>query len=388
MESFTTFVPTYFGSESFLSLGKLTAALNMKKALILCSKSVMQHGELAQKMLKDVSIQSVVCADIQPEPTDQSIERVCAFARREKGIDGIIAIGGGSCMDTAKCVNVLLNNEGTIEDFASVGGNRPTVPGFPLVLIPTTAGTGAECTYSSIFISSSSGRKMSVRKPNCTLARLAIVDPQLSRYMPGELTVATGIDALCHAVEAYTVLQTNPVSDALAKEAISLIYRNLPQALCRGDEDLCVRQDLANAASMAGMAFANSMLHLVHAIGHSLGTVLHKPHGLMVGQALPAVVNLIADAVPDRIQTIGSLIDTSFAEDASKAQIGRKTAQRICEFYEHVGFPTLKELGATREQAFEAEKYVRLDGCFAFSPQKVSDAEIHDLLIQTYERRF
>ena len=101
MGSFTTFVPAYFGSDSFLSVGKLTAELNMKKALILCGKSAIRHGELAQKLLKDVSIQSVVFTDIQPEPTDQSIEKACAFARQENGIDGIIAIGGGSCMDTA-----------------------------------------------------------------------------------------------------------------------------------------------------------------------------------------------------------------------------------------------------------------------------------------------
>lgn len=388
MGSFTTFVPAYFGSDSFLSVGKLTAELNMKKALILCGKSAIRHGELAQKLLKDVSIQSVVFTDIQPEPTDQSIEKACAFARQENGIDGIIAIGGGSCMDTAKCVNVMLNNAGSLDDYAVTGENRPTAPGFPLVLIPTTAGTGSECTAASIFISSNTGRKMSVRKLNCTLASLAIVDPQLSRYMPDKLTIATGIDALCHAFEAYTVPQTNPISDALAKEAISLIYKNLPQALCQRAEDLYARQALADAASMAGMAFANSMLHLVHAIGHSLGAVLHQSHGLMVGQALPAVVNYIADAVPDRIQTIGALMDISFAENVSEEQVGRKTAQRICEFYDRVGFPTLKELGATREQVFEAEKFVRLDGCFPFSPKKVSDAEIHDLLAQTYERQF
>ena len=382
---FVSFVPIYFGKGSLHILGKLAADMGIKKVLIVCDGSLTAFGSRAADILQESGIESLTFCEIQPEPTDESIQKG-VNAASDRGVDGIIGIGGGSSLDTAKCINVMLNNPDDLTTYASIGKDQPTKPGFPLILIPTTAGTGAECTFSSIFTCTATGQKMSVRKPNCTLARAAVVDPVLSMQMPKMLTLASGVDALCHAMEAYTVKQTNPVSDALAKESVSLVYQYLPRAVNNGMQDMEAREQMANAAALAGMAFGNTMLHLAHAIGHSMGAVLHQPHGLIVGQALPEVMEWIGEVYPKRISSLGVQIGVPLAEMGNTQKAGKIVKKALYRFYEEIGFPTLQDMGISLEEIMKAVPLVEKDGCFRFSPRSMDRRQIAESLRHIYER--
>ena len=369
MSKFVSFVPAYFGKGSLDMLGQLATDKQISKALIVCDQALADIGQRVSTLLRKAGIDSILFTDIRPEPTDESIMNGVNAANSSGDIDGVIGIGGGSSLDTAKCINVLLNNPGPLKLYASIGGDLPTKTGFPLILVPTTAGTGAECTFSSIFTCMETGQKMSVRKPNCTLASAAIIDPLMTLHMPKMLTLASGVDALCHALEAYTVKETNPVSDALAKEAITLACQYLPDAVEKGAQAPEAREYMAISATLAGMAFSNTLLHLAHAIGHSLGAVLHKPHGLMVGQALPEVMEYISDACPKRVKIAGEQMGLHFQGCETSAQIGAMVKDRIYTLYKTIGFPSLKDMGFTLEETMEALPLVEKDGCFAFSPK-------------------
>ena len=385
MRKFDSFVPVYFGKDSLNSIGHLSAERSITKALIVCDHGLANIGQHAVVILKEAGIESVLFTGVRPEPTDESIMKGIETANSHGGIDGIVGIGGGSSLDTAKCLNVLLNNPGPLKLYASIGENLPTKPGFPLILIPTTAGTGAECTFSSIFTCTETGQKMSIRKPNCTLASAAIIDPCLTFHMPPMLTISSGVDALCHAMEAFTVKDTNPVSDALAKEAITLAYQHLPRAVRNGAQDEEAREAMAVSATLAGMAFSNTLLHLAQAVGHSLGAVLHKPHGLMVGQALPEIMEYICDVCPDRVKMAGTLIGIHFQGNESQEQIGSMVKQQLYALYDAIGFPSLRDMGFTLDEALEAVPLVEKDGCFTFSPKSMNQDQIVACIRNIYE---
>lgn len=387
MSQFTSFVPVYFGKERLDVLGELSIEKKITNAFIVCDDALSDVGRRAAALLASVGIKSVLFTEIRPEPTDKSIFKGVEAAKKHPGINGIVGIGGGSSLDTAKCINVLLNNPGPLKQYASVDADLPTKPGFPLILIPTTAGTGAECTFSSIFTCVESGQKMSIRKPNCTLASAAIIDSSLTLHMPQMLTIASGVDALCHAMEAYTVKAPNPVSDALAKEAITLAYRYLPRAVKNASRDEEAREYMSVSAALAGMAFSNTFLHLAHAVGHSLGAVLHKSHGLMVGQALPEIIEFISDVYPERVKTEGELMGLRFEGHETEEQIGSMVKERIYALYRTIGFPSLKDMGFTLEEALKAVPLVERDGCFPFSPKPMNKEQIITCITNIYNHQ-
>jgi alcohol dehydrogenase len=219
-------------------------------------------------------------------PPDSDLQAVSRLARvyGEKGCDAIIAVGGGSVMDTAKGVNVLVSEGG--EDllaFTGAGALKKRLK--PLVAVPTTAGTGSEVTLVAVIADHENNRKIPFTS-YFLLPDVAVVDSRMTLTLPDSITAQTAMDALCHAVEAYTCLAKNPVSDACALEAISLIAGNLLQVVENpGHRD--GRLALATAATLAGMAFSNAMVGMVHTLGHSVGAVCRVPHGTCMAILLP-----------------------------------------------------------------------------------------------------
>ncbi|WP_113675605.1 iron-containing alcohol dehydrogenase [Vallitalea guaymasensis] len=267
-----------------------------KKPLIITDKMLVKFGHvnILLKALKEGDIDNPFIYD--DVPADSSVEVCNAIASiyRENECDCLIALGGGSVLDTSKGVNLTLSSGAdNLLDIMGLGIiQRKTVPS---IMIPTTSGTGSEATLVAVIADKLQNVKMEFISYNL-VPDVAILDPRMTLTLPPKLTAATGFDALVHAIEAYTCKQKNPISDVFAIRAIKFICDNLIRGVVDGkDED--ARLALANASYMAGTAFSNSMVGIVHAIGHALGGVCHIPHGYAMSILLPYCMEYNYDAV-------------------------------------------------------------------------------------------
>lgn len=240
-------------------------------------------------------------------PADSSTHVVAACARlyRQHACDAIVAVGGGSVIDTSKGANILVSEGGdSLEPYAGAGAlTRPLKPFF---VVPTTSGTGSEVTLAAVIADLDKGVKLPVTSP-FLLPNAAVLDPRMTVTLPPFLTAATALDALTHAVEAYTCMAKNAVSDAYAVAAVRKIAEHLPTVMAAPD-DLAARFELALAATLAGIAFSNSMTGLVHALGHAIGAVCHVHHGACMGLLLPYVLEHNAQADERCREAIGELL--------------------------------------------------------------------------------
>jgi len=259
--------------------------LGASKPFIVTDNGVSSAGLLeivTDSIRSGVTIGAV--ADDIPQDSDVCIINDLAGIFRERGCDSLIALGGGSVIDTAKGINIVIS-ENTYDLMKFSGAGRLKRALKPLIAVPTTAGTGSETTMVAVIADHERQRKM-LFVSYFLVPDVAVLDSRMTLSLPPAMTAATAMDALCHAVEAYTCLAKNPMSDICALEAIELISRNLLHVVNNpGDKD--GRLALANAATLAGMAFSNSMVGMVHALGHSVGSVCGVPHGMAMSVLLP-----------------------------------------------------------------------------------------------------
>lgn len=314
-------------------------------------------------------------------PPDSSLGAVRAIARRyrEADCDALIALGGGSPIDTAKAANILASER--TEDLLqfSGAGNLPR-PLKPLVVIPTTAGTGSEVTFVSIVRDEERGVKVPFASP-FLMPDAAVLDPRMTLGLPAQITAATAMDAMTHACESFICLAKNPMSDAYAAAAVRAVAEHLLGVLDR-PADADGRLALAQAAAMAGVAFSNSMVGLVHALGHSVGALCHLHHGTCMSILLPAVLeyNLAA-----RREAIGELLlPLAGAEVYADTPVGNRPEKTIArlkwlkdEIHARCGLPrTLSETGKVAEAQLEQIAAMALDdGSIIFNPVEVSREE-------------
>ena len=255
---------------------------------LVLSDSMLEKIGTLQKVLDALASQDMEVGGIFTDiPADSSLKVVNAIARefRRKGCDSLIAVGGGSVIDTAKGVRMLLSQD--MEDILDVWGCENLTAGnrIPFIAVPTTSGTGSESTLVAVI--KNEARKLKMEFISYYLQPdVAVLDARMTETLPPRMTASTGMDALCHAIEAYTCLQKNPVSDAYAVKAVEMICANLENAVLHG-KDKQARMAMANASMMAGAAFSNSMVGIIHAIGHALGGVCHIPHGDAMTILLP-----------------------------------------------------------------------------------------------------
>lgn len=269
------------------SLGEAARNLGIRHAFFVTDKGVHQAGltTAAIDALKAADIVVTVFSDVQADPPESVIVQAAASAL-EAGADGVIGFGGGSSMDTAKLVALLVKSPQELSTIYGVGLARG--PRLPLIQIPTTAGTGSEVTPISVITTPTDEKKPVVS--SFLLPDIALLDPQLTIALPPAVTGATGIDALVHAIEALsTQLKRNPLSDLLAIKAVQMIYGHLPQAVKDGG-NLEVREQMLLASLFAGMAFSNASVGAVHAFAYPLGVRFHVPHGLSNSLMLPHIL--------------------------------------------------------------------------------------------------
>ncbi len=274
---------------------EICGELEISNLLIVTDEGVFNHGLLEdiKSILKQNKIAFEIFKDVEADPSDQTAINAANFGKEHKA-NGVLGIGGGSAMDTAKVVSILLLNKGAntqvhLEDLSPLYGvNQITKPRSPLILVPTTAGTGSEVTPISILTTgetTKSGIVSSVLLPD-----IAILDASLTLGLPSHITASTGIDAMVHAIEAYTSkVKKNPYSDMLAKHALLILSNNIETAVING-KNLTARQNMLFGACLAGQAFANSPVGGVHALAYPLGGHFHVSHGLSNSLVLPHVM--------------------------------------------------------------------------------------------------
>ncbi len=268
-------------------IGQLLADRGCKKVAFVTDSMILELGlaNAAIDSIKDAGIGVWVFSDVVADPSQELILSAVEQAKTE-GIDGVVSVGGGSSMDTAKLIAVLVNSDQAIEDMYGVGmvkGER-----LPLILAPTTAGTGSEVTPISI-VTTGATEKKGVVSPQL-LPDYAVLDAELTVGLPVSVTAATGIDAMVHAIEAYTSkIKKNVVADCLARQALELLGSNIRQ-VCAHPDDRDARANMLLGSMLAGMAFANAPVAAVHALAYPLGGHFHVPHGLSNALVLPHVL--------------------------------------------------------------------------------------------------
>lgn len=320
---------------------------------------------------------------VQSDPTDLRIEELVAFMRQVEP-DVVVAVGGGSPIDAAKCANLVFTHGGSPIDYAK-GGSGVTLPGrlLPLVAIPTTAGTGSEVTSVSVVVDTRAGRKVSISSP-LLVPDISILDPEMTVSLPPHLTAYTGMDALTHLVEAYVSTVGFAPADAVALAGIGMIGRALP-AVMKNGSDLRLREEMLTASMMGGIAFNHNRLGLTHAMAHQLSTVCGVHHGLANGILLPHVMAFNLPASPARFARIAEALGADSTmlslEAAGAAGIGlvRKLSRAI-------GIPrTLEEVGVTRERIPAMVEMALADSVIRKNPRPATAQDVEELYLAAFE---
>jgi len=303
-----------FGLNAVERVGELAREICIKRALLVTDAGVAAagHAERLRQTLINAKIDTVLFEKVRENPTTLDVDQ-CLGVARDARIDGIIGLGGGSSMDTAKGCNFLLSNGGRMQDYWGVG--KATKAMLPLIAIPTTAGTGSECQSFALIADADTHQKMACGDPKAA-ARVAILDPCLTLSQPPRVAACTGIDALAHALETSVSNKRNALSLAYSHESWRLCERSLPRVLQKPN-DLEARAGMLLGAALAGMAIENSMLGAAHAAANPLTAHFHLVHGLAVGMMLPSVIRFNSEDAEtarlyeelDRSSILGAKLD-------------------------------------------------------------------------------
>lgn len=370
----------HFGEGVSQKLGEMAAGMGAKKAFVIYDKGVKGAGIVNDliESLRSSGIEAIEYDRVLPNPPDTQVEEAAAIAR-SANVDIIVAIGGGSSIDSAKATNILLTNPSPINQYD--GLNMVKAPGKPLIAIPTTAGTASEVTAFSIITDTTRTKKM-VIGGQFVGATLALADPLLTVPMPAGITASTGMDALTHAIEAYVSKAAMVPTDVMALKAIELICSNIMKAT-RDGKDIEARSAMLLGSMMAGFAFNSAVLGLVHSIAHPLSAHLHLPHGVANAIGLPYVMEFNAEAVPARFRAIAMAMGIDVTGVSNEAA-ACAAVDRVKQLNSELAIPTLRECGVTRDMfdciAEDALKEIST----LFNPRDPSKDDILALLEKAY----
>lgn len=355
--------------------------LHAKKVLLITDPGLVQAGVAQQvvEMLKQAAVEVEIFDAVEPDPSIQVATKAAEMAKNVKA-NVLIALGGGSAIDTAKSAALLVTNGGYLKDYAGV--NKVVKPILPLIAVPTTAGTGSEVTIFAVMSDPEKQEKFTISSALIAPA-VAVLDPLLTLKLPPSVTAFTGMDALTHAIEAFTSSIAQPPTDALALSAIKLVLKHLPVAVGRGD-NIKARDGMLQASLLAGIAFNNAFLGLAHAIASPLGGHFHVPHGLANAVMLPYVMEYNLPTAVRRYAEIGCALGLQAVGDTPRA-VAEKTVAAITQLARDINIPEkLSNIGAKEELlplvARDALKSIQLK----FNVRNASEKEILALLQKAY----
>jgi alcohol dehydrogenase class IV len=362
-------------------LGEHVRKMGYRTALIVTDPGVRKAG-LLDKMVESLERENIgygIFDDVVPNPSAQHIERG-AEAWRERRFECVIAVGGGSSIDTAKGVAAMATNPGSILDYEGVG--RLPNATVPLIAVPTTAGTGSEVTSATIVTNTEQKFKAAVISPHL-YPRLALLDALLTLQLPQPLTAATGMDALTHAIESYTSKSANPVSQGMALQAVRMIGRHLTRAYFVGT-DAESREQMLVASMIAGAAFSQSRLGNVHAISHTLGGVFNIAHGIANATLLPYVMEFNLPACPGKMKEIAEALGED-TRGLSEEEGGRRAITAILRLNRALGIPsTIRELGVSLDWLPKLVEDSMRSGNVRINPRLTGPDDIRRIIENAY----
>jgi alcohol dehydrogenase len=355
--------------------------LGLKKLLVVTDKVLSSIGVVKSvtDVLDAAAIQYVVFDEVKPNPTTKNVNDGLAIYQANK-CDGLLSIGGGSPQDTAKAIGILNSNGGNIVDYEGVGKSK--FKSDPIIAVNTTAGTASEVTINYVITDEARKTKMVIVDPN-SLATVAVNDPELMVNKPAGLTAATGMDALTHAIEAYVTKGAFGLSDTLSIEAIRLIGQSLEAAVING-KNIEARSSMAWASYIAGLAFSNCGLGIVHSMAHQLGSEYDLPHGVANAILLPFVEEYNAKVCPEKFakiaQALGKNTDGLSTEAASKLAL-----DAIKELSAKVRIPKLSETSFNPADVNKLARQAMNDVCTGGNPREASLEDIKAIYMNAYK---
>jgi alcohol dehydrogenase len=382
IKSFETVRRITFGCGSLENLGNEIKRVNGSKVLVVTDPGLKSAGVLdaVTAVLEKAKLNTTVFADVEPDPRVE-VALAAAAAAKACGPDVIVGLGGGSSLDISKVASVMLTNEGPIEKY--FGMELVPKPGVPLVLIPTTAGTGSEMTSICVLSDTKNRVKKGIVSEHM-FARTALLDPQLTLALPPRVTAMTGMDALVHAIESFVGVRASVFTDTLNLQAIRLVAANLRPAYANG-ANLAARENMLQASCLAGMAFSNTQNGLDHALALAIGGKFHLPHGLLTAFILPWVMEFNLIAAPKKFIEIAKAFGekTTGVSEIDAARLSVKAAKALLD---DVGISyRLSSYGVPREEfpalAKAAVGAVRL---ISNNPRSVTEPDVIGILEANY----
>jgi lactaldehyde reductase len=366
---------SYFGPGARKELPGVIARLGFKKAMIVTDKGLIQYGvaKMVSDVLDEAAIPYEIYSEVKPNPTVTNVQMgVEAF--KQSGADCLVAIGGGSAMDTAKGIGIIINNP-EFADVISLEGVAPTKrKSVPIIALPTTAGTAAETTINYVIIDEEKQKKMVCVDPN-DIPCCSIVDAELMYSLPKGTTAATGLDALTHAIEGYITKGAWEMSDMFEIEAIRMINKYLRTAVFEPTNPVG-RNGMAVAQYIAGMAFSNVGLGVVHGMAHPMGSLFDIPHGVANAMLLPTIMEFNAPVCLDKYVEIAKAMG-AYREGMSKEEAADAACKAVRDLAIEVGIPQhLTEIGIKEEDIPALAEQAITDVCTPGNPREVTKEDI------------
>ena len=350
-------------------------------ALVVTDTVMVKLGNLDKvtAVLDKAGVSYSVYDGIGGEPTDKMIE-TGLVAYKENGCDFLIALGGGSPIDSMKAIAALTVNHGKLSEYMGkeITGNLPA-----MVAIPTTAGTGSEATKFTIINDTENDVKM-LLKGDVLMPNLAIIDPQFTMTAPPAITAATGMDALTHAIEAYTSRKAQPLTDVFALSAVKRIFKALPIAFHEGG-NVEAREEMSLAALEAGVAFNNASVTLVHGMSRPIGALFHVPHGISNAMLLKECMVFALDGAYERFAALGDAIGVT-AEGQSVEEKANSFLHAVEDLCKELEIPTLAEYGIDKEKFFAVMDKMAGDAVISGSPANTRKETTKEDILQIYEK--
>ena len=359
---------SYHGSGAIKEIAAEAKGRHFKKAFVCSDPDLIKFGVTKKVLdvLDEAGLAYEVYSDIKANPTIENVQHgVAAF--KASGADYIIAIGGGSSMDTAKAIGIIITNP-EFEDVRSLEGTAPTQnPCTPIIAVPTTAGTAAEVTINYVITDVQKKRKFVCVDPH-DMPIVAVVDPDMMSSMPKGLTAATGMDALTHAIEGYTTKGAWEMSDMFHLKAIEIIARSLRAAV---QNDSKGRTDMALGQYIAGMGFSNVGLGIAHSMAHTLGAVYDTPHGVACAMMLPIVMEFNQECTGEKYCEIARAMGVKGVDSMSQDEYRKAAIDAVRQLGEDVGIP--KTVDALKEKDLDfLAKSAAADACAPGNPKEAS----------------
>ena len=368
----------YFGSGAISAIPTEVRARGFKKALVVTDPDLMKAG-VAEKVLAILKAEHIACeiySDLKQNPTIENIKGGVE-AYKSAHADFMIAIGGGSAIDTAKGVGIIINNP-EYADVRSLEGVAPTkYPSVPVFAVPTTAGTAAETTINYVVTDVEKKRKFVCVDPH-DIPVVAFVDADMMASMPKALAAATGMDALTHAIEGYITRGAWAMSDMFHIKSIEIIAANLRAAV--NEKCPAAMEVMSYVQYIAGMGYSNVGLGLVHGMSHPMGAVFDTPHGVANALLLPYVMEFNASAVGEKYRDIAKAMGVKGTCEMTEEQYKKAAVDAVKKLSEDVGIPKrLRDVGVTEDKLVQISKDAAADVCTPGNPRSVTEAEILEL---------